>query len=340
MNVKDFNLFKGLILLFVLPLIALIVIVHFLDVGPDPLRKLGAATAVVIIYKILRLSFTYYKNSKKKREPKSYGNWAIVTGCTGGLGQAFAHGLAAKGMNILLISRNPEKLNNELQAIESKYQGIKCKILAYDFTNSEGASDFYKNLTNMVKEELKSDIGVLVNNVGVGNESPIYSTELDPSLESDMIRINCEGTCRMTRAILPIMIEKKCGAIINVSSGSGTHPSPFLAVYGATKAFINQYSQSVAYEVKEFGVDVLGIHPYYICGTGLYAAKKPSLNAPAASQIVDDTLASLGSKVLAYPYFFHAFMGWGFLNLLPDCGDKMLSMMKMAKSRNESAKSK
>ena len=73
----------------------------------------------------------------------------------------------------------------------------------------------------------------------------------------------------------------------------------------------------------------------HVQGTGLYAAKKPSLNAPTASRIVDDTLAELGCSVLSYPYNFHAFMGWGFKNLLPDTGDRMLQMMKLAKARNE-----
>jgi len=253
MNVKDFNLIKGLVILLVLPICLLIAIVYYLNLGPDPLRNLGGAAGVFITYKLIRMLMTHFRKNAKRREPKSYGKWAIVTGCTGGLGQAFARGLAAKGMNILLISRNPKKLQDEAEYIESKYSGIKCKILAYDFTDSSKASEFYNNLQKMMKDDddINGEIGLLVNNVGVGNESPIYSTELDPSLESDMIRINCEGTCRMTRAVLPLLIENKKGAIINVSSGSGTHPSPFLAVYGATKAFINQYSQSVAYEVRE-----------------------------------------------------------------------------------------
>ncbi len=142
----------------------------------------------------------------------------------------------------------------------------------------------------------------------------------------------------MTRAVLPLMLERKCGAIINVSSASGTHPAPLLAVYSATKAFINQFSQSVAYEVKEFGVDVLGVHPYYISGTGLYSASKATLNAPPPSVIAEDTFRVLGTTVLAYPYYFHAFMGWGFRTLLPDVGAKMLSITKLAKQRNEKDK--
>merc|ERR1719453_468780 len=113
-----------------------------------------------------------------------------------------------------------------------------------------------------------------------------------------------------------------------------------LTVYSATKAFINQFSHSVAWEAKEHGVDILGVHPYYVSGTGLYSAKKASLNAPAPKRIIDDTLAQLGNTMIGYPYYFHAVMGWGFRNLDPmPTGARMLKMMKAnAKRAAERAK--
>ncbi len=102
----------------------------------------------------------------------------------------------------------------------------------------------------------------------------------------------------------------------------------------------NQFSQSVAYEVAEFGVDVLGVFPYYISGTGLYSAPNPTLNAPSAHRIAEDTLKVLGTTKMAYPYVVHELMGWGFLNLLPDTGAKMLEITKLAKKRNDAPKKK
>lgn len=194
-----------------------------------------------------------------------------------------------------------------------------------------------RELTRLIRDELQGDVGVLVNNVGVGNEDPFLVVDVDPELESNMIRINCEGTVKMTRAVIPFLASKRKGAIINISSASGTHPSPLLAVYSATKAFINQFSASVTYEYKEHGVDVLGVHPYYISSTGLYAAKKPTLNAPAPERIVQDTLACLGTgTVLAYPYRFHALMGWGFRTVVWDTGATILRIMKQSKARADS----
>ncbi len=108
------------------------------------------------------------------------------------------------------------------------------------------ADAFYAHLTTFVKKECPGGIGILINNVGVGNEAPLNCEEVPIALEREMIRINCEGTCGMQRTLLPIMKaqEKQAhgrkGAIINISSASGTHPSPMLAVYSATKAFITQ----------------------------------------------------------------------------------------------------
>ena len=77
-------------------------------------------------------------------------------------------------------------------------------------------------------------------------------------------------------------------------------------------------------------MDILGVHPYYMCGTGLYAAKKASLNAPHPKTVIADSLKCLGNTMIGYPYYFHAVMGWGFRNLDPmPTGARMLKMMKV-----------
>ncbi len=197
MNVKDFNLIKGLVLLLVFPLLALAGIVYFLDLGADPLRNLGAASAIFIFAKALALIWRRFSSRRRLRAPRSYGRWAIVTGCTGGLGQAYAHALASRGMDLLLISRNPEKLKAEATFIEGKWPKVSCKILAFDFTNTDVAiiEEFYSTLQSTLRNDLKGDIGVLVNNVGVGNEQPLYSSDLDLKLEQGKsILICCQSS--------------------------------------------------------------------------------------------------------------------------------------------------
>ncbi len=96
------------------------------------------------------------------------------------------------------------------------------------------ADAFYEHLTTFVKKECPGGIGILINNVGVGNEAPLNCEEVPIELEREMIRINCEGTCGMQRTLLPIMkaqekqVHGRKGAIINISSASETHPSPVL----------------------------------------------------------------------------------------------------------------
>jgi 17beta-estradiol 17-dehydrogenase / very-long-chain 3-oxoacyl-CoA reductase len=107
-----------------------------------------------------------------------------------------------------------------------------------------------------------------------------------------------------------VLACRQKGAIINVSSGSGNHPTPLLSTYAATKAFINEFSRSIHYEAKEAGVDVLCVTPYYV-SSNMYK-KEPGFMVASARRVVRDTLALVGRYDIAAPYFWHALQGWLF----------------------------
>ncbi len=106
----------------------------------------------------------------------------------------------------------------------------------------------------------------------------------------------------------PSVYHSRSGAIINVSSGSGNHPTPLLSSYAATKSFINQFSRSLYHEGKSVGVDVLVTTPYYVSTAGMYN-KPPGILNCSAHRFVQDTLAVLGRYDIAYPYVVHAVLG-------------------------------
>jgi NAD(P)-dependent dehydrogenase (short-subunit alcohol dehydrogenase family) len=135
---------------------------------------------------------------------------------------------------------------------------------------------------------------------------------------ADMIKVNCGAIVNMTRCLLPLFKHRKGGAIVNVSSGSCAQPSPYLATYASTKAFDLHFSKSCSREGASHGVVVLGIRPYYICGTGLYPNAKPSLNAPSASTIVDGAFNHLGRYEVSHAYWMHGVLGWMFGTLFED----------------------
>jgi 17beta-estradiol 17-dehydrogenase / very-long-chain 3-oxoacyl-CoA reductase len=141
---------------------------------------------------------------------------AVVTGATDGIGKAMAFELAKKGLNILLISRSQDKLQSTQNELLSKYssKGIECKIFSIDF------SSFDANQRDALSAFITGmDIGVLINNVGMSYPFPKYFHELANEHVDQLMRLNVDSTTWMTKIVLPGMVERKRGAIVNVGSG-------------------------------------------------------------------------------------------------------------------------
>ena len=157
----------------------------------------------------------------------------MITGPTDGIGKAFAFQLARKGLNLVLVGRNPDKLKDVSDSIRTKYGNTQVKNVVVDF-----AGDLDEGV-GRIKEAIEGlDVGVLINNVGVSYPYARYFHEVDEQLLSNLIKVNVEGTTKVTHAVLPVMIKKKKGAIVNIGSGAAiVIPSdPLYAVYAATKA--------------------------------------------------------------------------------------------------------
>ena len=131
---------------------------------------------------------------------KCGGKWAVVTGSTDGIGKAYAFALAKKGLNIVLVSRSPFKLQNVAAEIEAKYSGIKTKIVEVDFAK-EDPSKYVPHLEDSLKEV---DVGVLVNNVGLSYDYPNEFLNLESSAIDDIINVNITSLNAMTRILLKV----------------------------------------------------------------------------------------------------------------------------------------
>lgn len=159
---------------------------------------------------------------------KKYGEWAIVTGCTDGIGRAYALELANKyKMKIILLSRTQSKLE-ELQ----KEIPTETKILAVDFSSTD--NQIYEQIKNLISG---LDIGVLINNVGAGYNHSDYFTQIETSDIDRLISINCFPQVKMSHLVIPGMNERKRGLIVSLSSFSGLYPMPLLALYSCCKEF-------------------------------------------------------------------------------------------------------
>ncbi|KAF5184085.1 very-long-chain 3-oxoacyl-CoA reductase [Thalictrum thalictroides] len=193
--------------------------------------NVGSGASIVLpshpLYAIYAATKAPGKNLKK------YGSWALVTGPTDGIGKSFAFQLARKGLNLVLVGRNPDKLKEVSDGIQAKFGKVQIKNVVVDFSGdlSEGIRKIEEAIEGL-------DIGVLINNVGISYPYARFFHEVDEQLLKNLIQINVQGTTKVTQAVLPGMLKRKKGAIVNIGSGAAiVIPSdPLYAVYAATKA--------------------------------------------------------------------------------------------------------
>jgi len=135
------------------------------------------------------------------------------------------------------------------------------------------------------------DIGVLINNVGMSYEYPetFDKVEDNEKFVTNMIRCNVDSVANLTQMVLPDMIKKRRGLIINVSSVSGRRPTPLLSLYSGTKGFIDLFSRSLAAECESRGVYVQSLCPGYVVSK-LSGIRKASLMAPTPEEFVRSAL--------------------------------------------------
>lgn len=279
--------------------------------GYDAVHVIFAITIAIILWRAL-LSI-YRRVIKPAKKPLEYGKWAIVTGTTSGIGREFADYLAKVGCNVLIISRTESKLIEQKQELEQKYPKVKIAYLAYDFSDSgPNKKKFYADLDAQCKKmHADGGIGLLMNNVGTANDIPKTLDEFTDDDIEGMINCNIYSTINMTRAVKPYMVERKNGAVVSISSGSGNLPAPYLVVYSATKAFITQFSRSMHVEMWDTGVDFYVVTPFYVV-SNLYKRKTGTFIAPMPIKLVEGTLAQLGKKMVwqGHGYWMHGFLGW------------------------------
>lgn len=181
------------------------------------------------------------------------GTWALVTGASSGIGEVFAKKLAERGANLVIAARSNEKLER-LKADLSRVNGVEVRTVAVDLSTPDGPKALLEAVRSM---------GVfvehVVNNAGFGSAGPFVA--LEPSREASMVRLNAEAVVALTRGFVEPMVSAGRGGIINVSSIAGFQATPYMATYGATKAFVTSFSLALAAELRESGVRVMALCP-------------------------------------------------------------------------------
>jgi len=190
------------------------------------------------------------------------GRNALLTGGSGGLGPYIGRALAREGVNLALAARHPEPI--EATAGELRELGVRAVAIAADI--SEPAER--ERLVERATAEL-GQIDILVNNAGVERCARYLS--LSPSFIEEMIQTNLVAPLVLARLLLPAMLERGSGHVVNVSSLSGKKGSPYVATYAATKAALDQWTSGVRAELRGTGVSASAVLPGFIANTGMFA---------------------------------------------------------------------
>lgn len=176
----------------------------------------------------------------------------LITGSTSGIGEAWSRRLAKEGYNLILVGRNTDKLKRQQQ--ELLKQGVDVCTINQSLEGKEAAT----NIVNYLREN-NLTVDLLINNAGF-NESG-YFKETSIEKEKEMIQLHIITLTELTKLLLPDMIKKGYGRILNVGSTGSYISTPCDAVYSATKAYVLSFSKALAYELKGTGVKVSTLCP-------------------------------------------------------------------------------
>jgi len=239
-------------------------------------------------------------NNKNMSFKEKYGSYALITGASSGIGKEFAKQLGKKGLNLVLIARRKDKL--EEIATEIK-EDSKVKVLAISIDLlSENIIQEIEKVTNDI------EIGLLVNNAGVmylGNYT-------DFSLEdySKMIDLNVKIPTILTHHFVKKMITRKKGGIVNLAGMVGFMGTPYTSIYAGTKAYELVASEGLAYELKPKGIDMLILNPGLteteMTANNDFSGLPMKLMKPA--DVVRPAINALGKKTLITPGFMNKMM--------------------------------
>ncbi len=177
----------------------------------------------------------------------------LITGASAGLGDGFARALAAQGEDLILTARRADRL--ESLAVELRAQsGVRILLFPADLAQPDAPD---RLMADIAAAGLTVD--QLINNAGYGVQGAF--ADGDAAGQLGMIDVNCRALVALTHAVLPDMVARRGGGVLNIASTAAFQPGPWLAVYYATKAFVLSFSEAIHEEVKGHGVRVAALCP-------------------------------------------------------------------------------
>ena len=189
-------------------------------------------------------------------------------------------------------------------------------------SNRDSDYDQLKRLTSGL------EVAILINNVGLSHSIPVTFSETPEQEMRDIITINCMGTLRITQLVAPGMVQRRRGLILTMASFGGILPTPLLATYSGSKAFLQQWSSALASELAPKGVKVQLVQSYLVT-SAMSKIRRSSAMVPTPKQFVGAALSKIGRSggaqgvaATSTPYWAHALLHWVIANLTPGTMNK------------------
>ncbi len=175
----------------------------------------------------------------------------VVTGASSGIGAELARGLASRGFPLLLVARRRERLDDLANEVGKEYS-VAVEVMPLDLADTQSRGQLAERLRN-------EPIAGLCNSAGFGTSGVFYTLPIER--ESEQVVLNALALMELTHAALPGMVERGAGAVMNIASIAGFQPIPGMAIYSATKAFVQTFSEAVHEELHGTGVSCMVLCP-------------------------------------------------------------------------------
>jgi len=216
---------------------------------------------------------------------------ALITGASAGLGREFARQLAGRARSLILVARREQKLNELRDELKQQHPNLSVHTHKTDLANLTQLEELMAWL-----EREKIDVDLLINNAGLGDLGPFATS--DPRHNEQMMLVNMVALTSLTRRLVPPMIARRCGAILNVSSSAGFLPIPGFAVYAATKAYVTSFSEALRAELRDIGVSVCALCPGPVHTEFQEVAKRPGRQLESGPEFVHVSVKQVAREAL------------------------------------------
>jgi short-subunit dehydrogenase len=204
---------------------------------------------------------------------------ALITGASAGIGREFARQLAGRARSLILVARREQRLDDLRDELQLQNPNVAVLIRKTDLANVGQLNELLEWL-----DRERIDVDLLINNAGLG-DSGAFATS-DPIRNEQMTLVNIVALTTLTRHLLPRMIGRRHGGILNVSSSAGFLPIPDFAVYAATKAYVTSFSEALRVELRGTGVSICALCPGPVHTEFQEVAKRPGAQPDTGPEFV------------------------------------------------------